>query len=104
MLIRHHHVRRVLVIFPTSLKHQWRDEITGFTAHQPVVVTGVMAVRAQLYRAESINAVNPEKSSKPQVRYLIANYETIARDLDAIAARGAKNCVTTRHCAHRNAA
>lgn len=86
MLIRHHHVRRVLVICPASLKHQWRDEITRFTAPQAVVVTGAVVARAQLYRAESSDAVKPEKSNKPQVRYLIANYETIARDLDAIAA------------------
>jgi hypothetical protein len=86
MLVRHHHVRRVLVICPTSLKHQWREEITRFTTHEAVVVTGLMAARAQLYRAESSDAVKPEKANKPKVRYLIANYETISRDLDAIAA------------------
>ena len=86
MLIRHHQVRRVLVICPTSLKHQWREEITRFTVHEAVVVTGLMAARAQLYRAESSAGVKPEKSNTPLGRYLIANYETIARDLDAIAA------------------
>ena len=86
MLIRHNHVRRVLVICPTSLKHQWREEINRFTAHEAVVVSGLLAARAQQYRAASLAPAEPGKSKSTSTCYLIANYETVSRDLDAIAA------------------
>ena len=86
MLIRHNHVRRVLVICPTSLKHQWREEITRFTDHEAVVVTGLLAARSMQYRSVLNDAATREKTGEPKARYLIANYETIARDLDAITA------------------
>ena len=86
MLIRHNHVRRVLVICPTSLKHQWREEITRFTEHDAVVVSGLMVARTQQYRAASLALAEPGKGKQTHACYLIANYESIARDLDAIQA------------------
>jgi superfamily II DNA or RNA helicase len=63
-------VERVLVIAPTSLKHQWRREIERFTQRQALVVEGLLPRRAELYAAESF--------------YKIANYDIVYRDLQRI--------------------
>jgi superfamily II DNA or RNA helicase len=65
-------VERVLVIAPTSLKHQWRREIERFTDRQALVVEGLLPRRAELYAAESF--------------YKIANYDIVYRDLERIQA------------------
>ncbi|MBL7221794.1 MAG: DEAD/DEAH box helicase family protein, partial [Phycisphaerae bacterium] len=72
ILARHADVRRVLVICPTSLKHQWQDEIAKFTNRRATVVQGPIAARRQLYAADSF--------------YTIVNYDVVHRDLEAIAA------------------
>jgi superfamily II DNA or RNA helicase len=72
ILARHADVRCVLVICPTSLKHQWRDEIVKFTDRSATVVEGPKPVRGRLYAADSF--------------YTIVNYDVIHRDLEAIAA------------------
>ncbi len=41
ILARHADIRRVLVICPTSLKHQWEREIETFTGRSAVVVEGL---------------------------------------------------------------
>jgi superfamily II DNA or RNA helicase len=63
-------LERVLIVCPTSLKHQWRDEIERFTDRAAEIVEGALPVRAQKYRTESF--------------YKIANYDVIARDAEAI--------------------
>jgi superfamily II DNA or RNA helicase len=65
-------VERVLIIAPTSLKHQWRREIERFTDRQVLVVEGLLPRRAELYAAESF--------------YKIANYDIVYRDLERIQA------------------
>jgi len=70
ILARHADIRRVLLICPTSLKHQWRNEVAKFTDRSTTVVEGPKAVRAQLYATDSF--------------YTIVNYDVVYRDLEAI--------------------
>ena len=63
-------IERVLIVCPTSLKYQWKQEIEKFCARPALVVEGSLARRAELYAAESF--------------YKITNYEVMHRDLDAI--------------------
>ena len=72
ILARHADVRRVLVICPTSLKHQWQGEIAKFTDRLATVVQGPITARRQLYATDSF--------------YTIVNYDVVHRDLEAIAA------------------
>ncbi|OHB63470.1 MAG: hypothetical protein A2Y77_00820 [Planctomycetes bacterium RBG_13_62_9] len=61
-------VERVLIICPTSLKYQWKQEIEKFCGRSATVVEGLMAKRTDLYAAESF--------------YKITNYEVVHRDMD----------------------
>jgi len=72
ILARHADIRRVLVICPTSLKHQWAREIQTFSARSAVVVEGSTAARGRLYAAEGF--------------FKIVNYDVVSRDLDQIQA------------------
>ena len=63
-------LRRVLIVSPTSLKHQWKREIEKFSGREAVVVEGLLGRRAELYAAESF--------------YKITNYDVIHRDLELI--------------------
>lgn len=65
-------IGKVLIVAPTSLKHQWRTEIEKFTNKSVSVVEGLNEERARLYRAESF--------------YKVINYEVVFRDLDHIKA------------------
>ncbi len=65
-------VERVLVICPTSLKHQWQREISKFSRRTAGVVSGLRAGREKAFASESF--------------YIITNYDTIRRDLDLIEA------------------
>jgi SNF2 family DNA or RNA helicase len=64
-------IEKVLVVSPTSLKHQWHSEIEKFTDRDATVVEGSTNVRRELYRAKSF--------------YKIVNYDVIHRDREAIA-------------------
>lgn len=70
ILARQADIRRVLVICPTSLKHQWQREIEKFAGRSAVVVEGPTAARNRLYAAEGF--------------YKIVNYDVVHRDLAAI--------------------
>ena len=72
ILTRHLGAERVLVICPTSLKHQWELEFVRFTGRTSCVIGGGRARRQQQY-AEA----GPWK---------IAAYDTVARDLDLVTA------------------
>ena len=72
ILARHADIRRVLVICPTSLKHQWAREIQTFSDRSAVVVEGSTAARSRLYAAEGF--------------FKIVNYDVVSRDLDQIQA------------------
>ena len=64
-------VERVLIVCPTSLKHQWKQEIERFCDRRAMVVEGGLVKRAALYGGDSF--------------YTIVNYDVIHRDLEAIA-------------------
>ena len=65
-------VERVIVICPTSLKHQWEREIARFTDRKATVVGGLRGRREQLDAgADSF--------------YMITNYDTVHSDLELIA-------------------
>jgi len=70
LLARHCGAQRVLVVCPTSLKHQWRREIDRFAGRDAQVVQGMRPARQQQYAQDSWAKVT--------------NYETLARDLDLI--------------------
>jgi superfamily II DNA or RNA helicase len=63
-------VERVLVICPTSLKHQWEREIERFVNRKTTVIGGLRPRRQELFAADSF--------------YKIMNYDTVHRDLDLI--------------------
>jgi superfamily II DNA or RNA helicase len=72
IMARHFGIERVLVVCPTSLKHQWEREIARVAGRPTLVVGGFRSTRAAAFRAESF--------------YKITNYDTVYRDLDLIAA------------------
>ena len=63
-------LERVLVISPTSLKHQWQSEIEKFSGRQAMIVEGLLPQRKKCYQTDSF--------------YKLTNYDVIHRDLDAI--------------------
>ncbi|MBP7049752.1 MAG: DEAD/DEAH box helicase [Phycisphaerae bacterium] len=63
-------IERVLIVCPTSLKYQWKQEIEKFCGHPALVVEGGLARRAELYAGAGF--------------YKIINYDVVHRDLDAI--------------------
>jgi len=72
LFARHFGVRRVLVVCPTSLKHQWKNEFERFSERDAQVIHGLRAKRETQYREETFCK--------------IIHYETLARDADLIAA------------------
>jgi superfamily II DNA or RNA helicase len=70
LFARHFGAERVLVVCPTSLKHQWQREFARFTGRDAQVIQGPRSAREQQYREA--------------VPWKIANYDTLARDLDLI--------------------
>jgi superfamily II DNA or RNA helicase len=68
----HFGAERVLVICPTSLKHQWEREIARFSQRDARVVSGGRALRMQCYAQSGFCK--------------ITNYETLARDFEFIQA------------------
>ncbi len=74
LLARHAGVERVLVVCPTSLKHQWQREMARFAGRGAQVVQGMLATRQAQWRDEA-----PRK---------ITNYESLLRDIDDIRAWG----------------
>ena len=70
LFARHFGAERVLIVCPTSLKHQWQKEIARFAGHEAQVIGGPRAMRAEQYA--------DKKARK------IVNYDVLANDLDLI--------------------
>jgi superfamily II DNA or RNA helicase len=66
-------VERVLVVCPTSLKHQWKREVERFSERSVDVIGGDWADRQKQFR-------------KPGAFFRVTNYDTVHADGDAIAA------------------
>jgi superfamily II DNA or RNA helicase len=67
-------VERVLIVCPTSLKHQWEREIQRCTERSVEVIGGLRERREIHFAAEAF--------------FKITNYDTVYRDLDLIEAWG----------------
>lgn len=72
LFARHFGAERILVVCPTSLKHQWQREFDRFTDREVQVIQGLRSARQRQYLEAPA--------------YKITNYETLARDLDLIRA------------------
>ena len=72
ILAKHFGVQRVLIVCPTSLKHQWKNEIEKFCGRSATVIDGLAHRRRELYALDTF--------------YKIVNYDVVFRDSDAIAA------------------
>jgi superfamily II DNA or RNA helicase len=70
LMARHFGVRRVLVVCPTSLKHQWKAEFIRFSGREAQVIHGLRAQRQSQYAEDTFCR--------------IVNYEMLARDADLI--------------------
>jgi superfamily II DNA or RNA helicase len=65
-------VERVLIVCPTSLKHQWQREIERCSSRTALVVGGLRARREVHFAADAF--------------FKVTNYDTVYRDLDLIQA------------------
>jgi len=72
LMARHFGVQRVLVVCPTSLKHQWQRELARFADRPAQVVQGLRAARQQQYQEDTFCR--------------ITSYDTLVRDQDLVAA------------------
>ena len=70
LLARHFGAEKVLVVCPTSIKHQWMREIARFTQREAQVINGNRASRRRGYAERGFCK--------------IINYETLARDFEFI--------------------
>ncbi len=70
LMARHFGVQRVLVVCPTSLKHQWKAEFAKFADRLAQVIHGLRAQRQGQYAEDTFCR--------------IINYEMLARDADLI--------------------
>jgi superfamily II DNA or RNA helicase len=68
-------VERVLVVCPTSLTHQWKNEVKRFAGRDVRVIEGLKPKR-------------DEGFADPAPFFKVTNYDTVHADLDAIAAWG----------------
>ena len=69
-LADHAAVKRILIVCPTSLKHQWAREIAKFTGREVQILHGGPDQRGVQYRANAL--------------FFIVNYELVLRDLSII--------------------
>ena len=72
LMARLFNIQKVLVISPTSLKHQWKSEIDRFTDRSAAVIEGLTPLRKALYGTDTF--------------FKLTNYELVHRDLEMIRA------------------
>jgi superfamily II DNA or RNA helicase len=72
LMARHFGLQRVLVVCPTSLKHQWQREIARFAGRDAQVVQGPRTARQAQYGEDAFCR--------------ITSYDTLVRDADLIEA------------------
>jgi hypothetical protein len=70
ILTKHAGIERVLVVCPTSLKHQWEIELARFTGRKALVISG--------------NLINRKRQYGEDALWKIASYDTLARDVEAV--------------------
>lgn len=70
IMAREYGVERVLIVCPTSLKHQWEREISRFTERSVHVISGALHQRHKQFTGDAF--------------FTITNYDTVYRDLAAI--------------------
>jgi superfamily II DNA or RNA helicase len=70
LMVQLFQIEKVLIISPTTLKYQWKEEIEKFTSRSVTIVEGFSRQRDQQYREDSL--------------YKILNYEIVYRDLEKI--------------------
>ena len=71
ILAKHAGIERVLVVCPTSLKHQWEIELERFTGLKALVISGGVVNRKHQYAEKAM--------------WKITSYDTLARDLEEVA-------------------
>ncbi len=67
MLAREAQIDRVLIVCPTSLKSQWRNEIRRFTDREVQLIVGRASERAEQYSGDCF--------------FTVCNYEQVLRDI-----------------------
>jgi SNF2 family DNA or RNA helicase len=67
--------RKALVVCPTSLKYQWKEEISKFTEHKGIVIDGTPKQRKEQLI---------EFASSDEYLFAIINYELVRNDLETI--------------------
>jgi superfamily II DNA or RNA helicase len=72
IMARLYGIERVLIVCPTSLKHQWQREIEKFTGRSADVIGGLRPSRADGFAGR-------------EAFFKIINYDTVHADLDLIA-------------------
>ncbi len=70
LMVKLYNIKKVLIVSPTSLKHQWKGEIEKFCGRSSCVIEGLNHHRQQLYLDESF--------------YKLVNYELIFRDIEYV--------------------
>jgi SNF2 family DNA or RNA helicase len=63
-------IRKCLIVCPSSLKYQWKDEIEKFTEESALVIDGAPDERAEVYQNDSF--------------FYIINYELVIRDIEQL--------------------
>jgi len=69
-MAQHADIKRILVVCPASLKHQWAREIEKFTGHNAQTIQGGAGTRHVQYRADAL--------------FFVVNYELVLRDLSVV--------------------